>query len=362
MPYKYGRKIIAYNGKRLVAKVKGLFYERATASGANTVTVTDVSPYKHDAKITLASKNLFNNETKALNYDLKVADTGVTGGLEANGLCFVSDFIPIKPNTTITINYCKNWAFYNADKVFVSGSESKSSAIKRTINVPNDAYYIRFSCVIDKNDGSGVQVEHGATETEYTPYIDDFSGLPLSVYGKNRIDIKTAFLDSYNGQFLKNLKTDNDTLYFEKKTDGAVSVSAYLYAYLKAGTYSFSGIGTTDGGGNMAYVIVNPDGSQLGSTYTIGKSYQNFKHNITVKQNGIYEFRMYIGYEAKANSYVSYEKLLLEAGTTKTEYEPFKNATYTPNADGIIEGVTPFSPTTTVEADGATITLEYDKV
>lgn len=57
-------------------------------------------------------------------------------------------------------------------------------------------------------------------------------------------------------------------------------------------------------------------------------------------------------------------KCQLEIGTVKTDYEPYVEPTYyTPNADGIVNGVTSLYPNTTLMTDteGVTITCEYNK-
>lgn len=136
------------------------------------VAVDDASPITHMLDVKVESKNLFNNDTKMLLNDLMATSTGATGELEANNLCFVSDYIPIKPNSAMIINYAKRWAFYNEDKICVGGSEDKSSATQRAFTTPDNAYYLRFSCVTATNNGTGVQAEYGTVVTDYTPFID----------------------------------------------------------------------------------------------------------------------------------------------------------------------------------------------
>ena len=203
--------------------------------------------------------------------------------------------------------------------------------------------------------------------------------LSIKVESKNRINIESAFLNDDFAPYLTEPTTDNSTLRFEKKYDGNISVGCSVYAYLEAGTYVFSGIGETNGDGNMAYIIYNPDGSQLGGTVTIGKTYQEFKHSVTVSQSGKYTFVMYIGWSAANGSYVSYKNLLLEKGETQTEYTPFVYAediavsklidgvevqSETPSADGTVKGFTssPSFELISSEDDGSVlINLEYNR-
>jgi len=57
------------------------------------------------------------------------------------------------------------------------------------------------------------------------------------------------------------------------------------------------------------------------------------------------------------------KNIQIEIGTMETEYEQFQKQTYTPNADGTVDGVTSFYPTTTLltNVEGITITAEYIK-
>jgi hypothetical protein len=81
----------------------------------------------------------------------------------------------------------------------------------------------------------------------------------------------------------------------------------------------------------MSYIIYNPDGTKMydeklygkNESIIIGKTHQNFKHTITVEQNGRYTFTMYIGWTAAKGSYVSFQNLQLEKYNIQTSYEPF---------------------------------------
>ena len=224
-----------------------------------------------------------------------------------------------------------------------------------------------------KGTASGVTV----SANDVSPVEHELS---LRALSKNRIDIKTAFLNSYNSQFLTNLSTDNDTVYFEKNYEGSISASVYVYAYLEPGTYTFSGIGTTDGYGNMAYIIKNPDGTQLGNTITIGQTQQEFLHYITVSQSGVYTFCLFIGYSAAKGSYVSYQNLQIEKGSSKTDYTPYVDPesiivsklvdgeevqTAVPASDSTVTGIVSSYPAMEIKsnfADGSVdLELEYNR-
>ena len=60
---------------------------------------------------------------------------------------------------------------------------------------------------------------------------------------------------------------------------------------------------------------------------------------------------------------VSYRNIQVEIGSTATEYEPYNAQTLTPNADGIVEGMTSVSPYMHIftDTDGVDIEVEYNK-
>lgn len=179
--------LLLKNDKTVVEFYKGdkkLFGYNNSKYG-EIITADNVHPIEHKLKVKLSSdtitdfsgvtvtrcgKNLFDNQTKNSHWELKFVNGSNTGEIIANNSTFTSDYIRIMPSVKLTGNYIKNWAFYNDNKTFVNGSESKSSSVTRTLTVPNNAYYIRFSCQIEKNNGSGVQLEFGTTSTEYEKY------------------------------------------------------------------------------------------------------------------------------------------------------------------------------------------------
>lgn len=67
---------------------------------------------------------------------------------------------------------------------------------------------------------------------------------------------------------------------------------------------------------------------------------------------------------ATSDNVVTVTNMQLELGNTATEYEPYiEPITYTPNADGTVDGVTSLYPNTTLMADteGVLIECEYNK-
>lgn len=67
--------------------------------------------------------------------------------------------------------------------------------------------------------------------------------------------------------------------------------------------------------------------------------------------------------EVVANDTISFEAMQIEIGSVATDFQDYISTTYTPNADGTVEGVTSLYPTTTLttDTDDALIECEYNK-
>jgi hypothetical protein len=140
-------------------------------------------------------------------------------GMLSNGGTKVSktaDYIPCGhlAGQTITINhrpgygYSPGVAFYDADKVFISGvaNDSSSSTGAWSMTVPATAEYMRITVPYEQTE---VQIELGSTATDYEPYTGRSITIDLgqTVYG-GKLDVLTGILTvypyyaSYNGETL----------------------------------------------------------------------------------------------------------------------------------------------------------------
>ena len=61
----------------------------------------------------------------------------------------------------------------------------------------------------------------------------------------------------------------------------------------------------------------------------------------------------------EANTEVTFSNIQLELGSAVSEFEPFKVDTYTPSADGTVEGVTSLYPVTVLKVDDAVMRASY---
>jgi hypothetical protein len=107
-------------------------------------------------------KNMFNKATITTGYLV----SSTTGELVALAGYFTSDFIPVLPNTTYTRSYGYTLAYYDIDKVFISGISGSDNI--RTFTTPPNTAFIRTSCA---NIGlNSLQVELGSESTQYEDY------------------------------------------------------------------------------------------------------------------------------------------------------------------------------------------------
>lgn len=119
------------------------------------------------------SKNLF-DKSKRTDKSRVVYTTGEIGAL--NGT-FVSDFTPIEPNTTYTLNIVSSisdktghlFALYDENKDFVNtGTHEATSATVYTFTTPSNVAYIRFNG--DMSSVDSTMLNEGSTALPYEPY------------------------------------------------------------------------------------------------------------------------------------------------------------------------------------------------
>lgn len=119
--------------------------------------------YKIDYKIT--GKNKF-DKSKTLN-GYEITDVG-NGTIGANLNWFVTDFIPVIPNTSYKISGKANGNAvlgYNENKQFIANFPNAGTV---GITIPNNVRYIKLNGMLKQKDT--FQIEEGDTATTYEPY------------------------------------------------------------------------------------------------------------------------------------------------------------------------------------------------
>jgi len=119
------------------------------------------------------TENLF-DKSKRTDNSRVVYTTGEIGSLSG---VFVSDFIPIEPNTTYTLNIVSSisgktghlYALYDVNKNFVdTGAHAATPATEYTFTTPSDIAYIRFNGNMASVDE--IMLNPGSTALPYEPY------------------------------------------------------------------------------------------------------------------------------------------------------------------------------------------------
>jgi hypothetical protein len=108
-------------------------------------------------------KNLYNKDTRTIGFYISSVD----GSRMASSAYDSSDYISIKPNTAYAFNGFRMMAWYDANKVFISGLDSGVAGNLTTATSPANAAYARCSVGVSWNP---FQFEEGSAPTSYVPY------------------------------------------------------------------------------------------------------------------------------------------------------------------------------------------------
>ena len=345
------------------------------------IRVDDVSPVVHDLKVKAHGKNLI-----AFPYadgEKEVVRDGVTytfdtdNGLIINGTPTANTSynlsmqhhkkVAVKKGKTYTLTCWSNLTAargYVYLQVFENGENMQSKSVRNNESVSFTAIvdgYVSVGVVVLKdvvfaNEKVLVQLEEGATATEYEPYIDPTT-VTVKRCGKNLACASYSYEVTQNG-----LTFTAEKGLSEVKINGT-SEKAQSYALMKGiilprGTYTASLIGANvmDSASDRVY-IYNPVTSVVIKNYIMAGKPQTF----TIEENTSVNAEMVF---AEGSTYSNKAvKLQIERGENATEYEAHKPATvHTPAADGTVNGITSVSPTMTLitDTDGVKIDCEYN--
>ena len=125
----------------------------------------------------VSSPNLFNKSKIVKGFYI----SWESGNMTALSTHCVSNFISIKPITVYTRSNIEQFAFYNSNKVYISGF----SPFDHTFTTPAGSYYMRLS--VRLVELQTMQIEQGSVRTPYNPYtprvsLHQVAGLPISNY------------------------------------------------------------------------------------------------------------------------------------------------------------------------------------
>lgn len=344
---------------------------KGKASGA-IIRVDDASPINHTVKCKVKNKNLFNN-TNDFYIASGASCTYNCGTLVVNGY-YASKIITLEEEKTYTLSFKSTrtgsygGGVYIAASPFVlfSGASIMSNTV--TFTVPKGHRSVQFtfygSNSTDSNSASYTEImlEEGTVATGYIPWSDAITATVMRC-GKNLLDLSRATFtsatrnDAVNGITCK----INNSYYSGIRID-------YLNDFLlanKGKTLTFSIADAIEGA--MITLLIY-------GTRTSGKS--NQEGSSTGKREISFpiseEFTAITGLEVRVNRKTTaftdtatvVRNMQVEVADYATAFEVFKESvTYSPGADGTIEGITSLSPTMTFIASkaNAVVDVEYNK-
>lgn len=120
---------------------------------------------KENLDFLLPSKNLFDKRIKVDGYYVNYN----SGVLVSNSSYCVSGYIEVEPNIQYTVTWGHQTAFYDSNKVYISGV-SGNKVQPYTFTTPSNAKYCMVSISLTETDYNTYQFEKGNTSTDYEEF------------------------------------------------------------------------------------------------------------------------------------------------------------------------------------------------
>ncbi len=165
---------------------------RISKMAVKTLTLDDISPVEHDLNIKLASKNLFNPQEYTLSTQSTTLDGDVfTTNFTSSGLYinrdksivthagkYVLSVIPVSQNVEFLITLYKATSKTEALKTLYVGTSTNKLVF--SLNIAEDFVIT----ILGKSNNYGeysykIQLEKGDTQTDFTKYVPDISGITV---------------------------------------------------------------------------------------------------------------------------------------------------------------------------------------
>ena len=359
---------------------------KGTAIGS-AVAMKDVSPLGHNIGVKLASKNivdikqmlnecLVDNGDGTFTYTRKASMVSASFPLKLKAgteITSKAEIISSQNNTENSLCYRVTYADGAIKGYYLS--DSKVTLEKDIVDILIYSYEANTSFVFKE-----WQLELGTTASPYAPFAD-VSSVTLKKYGKNFFvsDGYSATGDKgviSNGQgtMLSTTEASDTVIVNQTKYADASNPGSWANGYvcilfkeplIENQLYAVSyDIEILDNPINTKALLMFFNGNYSfneykDTPYEVGKKYR-------VQSACTYHNHLGRQYFEIRNGGMSFvlSNVQIELGKTVSEYEPFKEPiSYTPKADGTVEGVTSLYPTTTLltDTEGVIISAEYNK-
>lgn len=187
--------------------------------------------------------------------------------------------------------------------------------------------------------------------TTETPVFGDYPNASVKVYGKNLFNNDTSLIQKYS---------------FKISATGSLTPYYGYVLNLPAGKYRASGQGKKEDTTGWIYgVVVDKDDTRVGDTLTFAASTTFAAKTFNVPEGCsffIYYSIKEQGNDTKAVATFSKFNIQIEAGSTDTEYEPYKEPmTYVADENGNINIPSQYEPMTLISDDDVELSAEYNR-
>ena len=376
-------KSIANAASGVANNAKGIAEEAKTDAEEAVDVANNANTKAHNAVSAAVNANETASEAKSIADEAKETAENAVGwesvtanalkGMASGFVVSMPDVSPLEHEIKVNLSDKKAGSVYLKDLSF-SGGEMESGVIyavdsceknddesELTIVFKDDST-VQFS-IIDEDPKPeilpiGTRIYYDS-ETNSLYYAEiDFSSVTLTKYGKNFFSKNIPSYSIGNSSVVDN---GDGSITVTKKAGDAFGAIYSDYFHLNKGTYTISnGLGrdTVASGLNPIYLLLYPEGGSSVCSLD-SRDYVTF----TIEESGNFRVRLYSSPSTDVSSPVTIYPQI-EIGDKYTGFEPFKEPiSYTPNADGTVDGVTSYYPTTTLftDTEGVTITAEYNR-
>lgn len=172
-------------------------------------TVTEYESPGYRIPVNVKGKNLFDYSARTDNYSINKDGSLFTASGDA-----VSDFIPVKPNTTY---YCtrsgsRRGKFFDRNKQAVQTSSFDFTLLSSgtSFTTSSTTYYVRFAMSGSEVDRTKIQLEEGSTATDFEEYSSTTENIYLSE-PLRKIGEYSDYIDYETQKVYRNVVVDDDT-------------------------------------------------------------------------------------------------------------------------------------------------------
>ena len=349
---------------------------KGSAAGGGAVTLEDVCPLEHELGVTVTSRNLF---------DLGWFEADIAGEFEIvefngrrclknvpNRECVLKGYVHHHFPAVVTVfqydAYCAEtnancFCIYNpqgAALQFLNASMDINNWTIRTVydgGIGSFSLYIyNANTVYLDLDSIMATVENDGSQ--YTPYINDFSGVSVTRYGRNLFDVGRFEANLADGRW--HYVEFNGRRCIKNTPDKDCMLTGYMSLQFPTTIRAFQVDAYCAENAANVFSLFDKTGKTALCYVNASTDINNWTVRAQFGGNDVGWFSLYCS--TPYDVYIDLDSIIAVTDTETEPYEPFVSQAATANTDGTVEGVTSLSPTTTLMADdGVIINASYNK-